>query len=240
MKLLIIIPTYNERENIVNLSLSIFSYVPEANILVIDDNSPDGTGEVVDKIANTDCRIKIIHRNKKLGLGTAYKTGFLYAIDNKYDYVMEMDADSSHNPKDIIRLIEKLNLYDLVIGSRYIKTNPINSNIVNWPRSRLLLSYSANLYARFLTATPIKDLTSGFKAYRLKVIKSILSKKINSDGYGFQIETAFYAYLLKFNTIEIPITFTERSSGKSKMNKSIIYEAFWTVIKLAFYKYFNK
>ena len=158
MRVLILIPTYNESENIVNLSQAIFSYVPEANILVIDDNSADGTGDLVDKLAKCNNRIKIIHRIKKLGLGTAYKTGFLYAVENKYDYVIEMDADFSHNPNDICRLIDKLKLYDLIIGSRYIKTNSINSNIVNWPRSRLLLSYFANLYARFLTATPIKEI----------------------------------------------------------------------------------
>ncbi|MBI4723054.1 MAG: polyprenol monophosphomannose synthase [Candidatus Stahlbacteria bacterium] len=235
MRMLIIIPTYNEIENIGNLISTIFSNVPEANILVIDDNSADGTGNLVDNLSENDSRIKIIHRNKKLGLGTAYKQGFLYAVENKYDYVMEMDADFSHNPKDIIRFLKAIKDSDVVVGSRYNE----QGRVKNWPLARLLLSYFANLYARFLTGIPIRDLTSGFKAYRINVIKNILMKKISSDGYGFQIETLFWTSQLKFKTIEIPITFTERSSGKSKMNKSIIYEAFWVVLKLAFYKYYN-
>lgn len=228
MKVLIIIPTYNEIENIGKLIEVIFTYVPTANILVVDDNSKDGTGEYIDKLSASDNRVKIIHRERKLGLGTAYKVGFQYALNENYDYVFEMDADFSHNPKDITRFLEKIKHCDLVIGSRYL--NQIT--IVNWPLSRLLLSYFANFYARTVTGIPVRDLTSGFKCYKLKVIKEMPLDRISSDGYGFQIETVFWSYYKKFKVREISIVFTDRLEGKSKMSKNIVWEAFWLVWKL--------
>lgn len=242
MRVLVIVPTYNEIKNIGKIIESILAYVPYANILVIDDNSEDGTGKYVEDIAQTDTRVKVIHRPKKLGLGSAYILGFKYAIKENYDYVFEMDADFSHNPRDITRFLEEIescdsqNPVDLVIGSRYL--NQIS--IVNWPLSRLLLSYFANFYARIITGVPVRDLTSGFKCYRLRVIKGIPLDRISSDGYGFQIETLFWAYYKKFKLREIPIVFTDRLEGSSKMSKEIIWEAFWLVWKLRAIKELHK
>lgn len=236
MRVLVIVPTYNEIENIKNLINSIFSYVPSANILVIDDNSQNGTAEYVEELSKNNNSVKVIHRSKKLGLGSAYRVGFEYAIKGNYDYIFEMDADFSHNPKDIPRFLEEVKNCDLVVGSRYL--NQIS--VVNWPLSRLLLSYFANFYARIITGIPIRDLTSGFKCYRLKVIKEISTKHIHSEGYGFQIETVFWAYRKKFKVREIPIVFTDRLEGSSKMSKNIVWEAFWLVWKLRAIKLLGK
>ena len=235
-KVLIIIPTYNELKNIGSMINVIFSCVPYANILIVDDNSEDGTGKYVDELSKTDMRVKIIHRDKKLGLGSAYKEGFRYAIKENYEYIFEMDADFSHNPKDILRFLEKIETNDLVIGSRYL--NQIS--VVNWPLSRLLLSYFANIYARKITGIPVRDLTSGFKCYHLKVLKEIPLDRIKSDGYGFQIETVFWAYYNGFKISELSIVFTDRLEGKSKMSKEIVWEAFWLVWKLKLIKLLNK
>jgi dolichol-phosphate mannosyltransferase len=228
MRTLVIIPTYNEIENIETVLNEVLSLRPDIDILIIDDNSIDGTGEYVDEFSKKEKRVSIIHRERKLGLGTAYILGFKYAIEKKYDYVFEMDADLSHNPKDVPRFLEKIKSCDLVIGSRY--KNGIS--VVNWPMSRLLLSYFANVYARIITHVPIMDLTAGFKCYKREVLEAMDFEKIESDGYGFQIETVFWAYKNGFAVEEIPIIFVDRMEGTSKMSKQIIWEALWIVWKL--------
>lgn len=230
MKTLIIIPTYNEMDNITKLLPIIWSFVPDAHILIVDDNSPDGTGKYIDEIAKKDDRVRILHREKKLGLGSAYKLGFKYAIEKEYDYIFEMDADFSHNPEDLPRFIGKMKEYDLVIGSRYVN----GVSVINWPLSRLILSSFANIYARKMTGVPVQDLTAGFKCYSRKVLETIPLDKISSEGYGFQIETAFWAYNKKFKVYELPIVFIDRTSGTSKMSRRIVWEAFWLVWKLRF------
>ncbi|HID93912.1 MAG TPA: polyprenol monophosphomannose synthase [bacterium (Candidatus Stahlbacteria)] len=236
MRTLVIIPTYNEIENIGTVLEEVLSLSPDIDILVIDDNSQDGTGKYVDEFSKKKRRVSIIHRERKLGLGTAYKLGFQYAIDKKYDYIFEMDADLSHNPKDIPRFLEKIKNCDLVIGSRY--KNGVS--VVNWPMSRLLLSYFANIYARIITGVPVRDLTAGFKCYKREVLEAMDLKKIESDGYGFQIETVFWAYKKGFTVEEIPIIFVDRTEGTSKMSKQIIWEALWIVWKLRIRGLFTK
>ena len=236
MKALVIIPTYNEIENIERIIEAIFSNASSVDILIIDDNSIDGTGKYVEELSKKNPKVHIIHRERKLGLGSAYRVGFKYALKEKYDYAFEMDADFSHNPEDIPRFLEKVKTCDLVIGSRYL--NQIS--IVNWPLSRLLLSYFANFYARIITGTPIRDLTSGFKCYNRKVLEGIPLDRICSDGYSFQIETVFWAYHKKFDVQEMSIVFTDRIKGTSKMSKAIVCEAFWLVWKLRAVKLLHK
>jgi dolichol-phosphate mannosyltransferase len=231
-RVLVIVPTYNEMENIAQIIKSVFSVAPEANILVVDDNSQDGTGKYVEELSKTDSRVKALHRSGKLGLGSAYRDGFRYAIGERYDYIFEMDADFSHNPKDIPRFLKEIENCDLVVGSRYLR----EMTIVNWPLARLILSYLANIYARMMTRIPVKDMTSGFKCYRLRLLKELPLSRIHSDGYGFQIETVFWAYHKRFKVHEIPIIFTDRSEGSSKMSEGIIWEAFWLVCKLSIVK----
>ncbi|MFA5032437.1 MAG: polyprenol monophosphomannose synthase [bacterium] len=228
MKNLIIIPTYNEIENIEKLLATIWSFVPDINLLIVDDNSPDGTGEYIKQLSNKDSRVHIIQRSGKMGLGSAYKEGFRYAIDKGYDYIFEMDADFSHSPAELPKFIEKMKEYDLVIGSRYAT----GISVINWPLSRLILSSFANIYARKMTGVPIKDLTAGFKCYSRKVLENLPLNRIKSDGYGFQIETVFWAYRKKFRLYELPIIFMDRAQGTSKMSKKIVWEAFWIVLKL--------
>ena len=225
---LVIIPTYNERENIESIIKDVLKQNIPVDVLVVDDNSPDGTGDIVRRLQEKDSRIHLIERSGKLGLGTAYIEGFKWAIENGYDFVFEMDADFSHNPNDLPRLYHALNDFDLVIGSRYIK----GIRVENWPPSRKLLSYSANLFARFVTGVPVRDLTSGFKGIRSSILKKLDLGKIKADGYGFQIEIHYYSYWNGFRVKEIPIVFVDRRAGKSKMSKQIIKEAFQVVILL--------
>jgi len=234
---LIIIPTYNERDNIVRIIHEVLAEQPkspdvELSVLVVDDNSPDGTSSVVTELQqNEDPKYGHIHllsRSGKMGLGTAYVAGFKYGLKEGFDYIFEMDADFSHDPKEIPRFLREIQSFDLVIGSRYIK----GSRIDNWPRSRLLLSYNANLYARFITGIPVKDATGGFKCFRREVLQSIDLEDIRSNGYAFQIEMNFRAWRKKFRIKEIPITFADRHAGTSKMNKSIMREAVGMVWKL--------
>ncbi|MGB9824029.1 MAG: polyprenol monophosphomannose synthase [Candidatus Hydrothermia bacterium] len=227
-KVLVIVPTYNERENIKEIVPQILSKGENIEVLIVDDNSPDGTAEIVEEMMTRNPRIHLIKRPGKMGLGTAYVEGFKFALENGYDLIIEMDADFSHNPDDLPRLIQESEHADLVIGSRY--TNGIS--VVNWPLNRLLLSYFANLYARILTGIPVRDLTAGFKCFRREVLEKIDLSKIHSDGYAFQIEMNFYAYERGFKIKEIPIIFIERRSGVSKMSKRIIKEAFFLVIFL--------
>jgi len=225
---LVIIPTYNERENIESIIREVLKQNIPVDVLVVDDNSPDGTGDIVRRLQKRDGRIHLIERSGKLGLGTAYIEGFKWAIKSGYDFVFEMDADFSHNPNDLPRLYHALNDFDLVIGSRYIR----GIRVENWPLSRKLLSYSANLFARFVTGVPVRDLTAGFKGIRSCVLKKLDLEKIKADGYGFQIEIHYYTYWNGFRVKEIPIVFVDRRAGKSKMSKQIIKEAFQVVILL--------
>lgn len=229
MKAIIVIPTYNEIENIENIFKAIHDVNSEYHILVVDDNSPDGTAAAVQKVMESDDRIHIIVRSGKMGLGTAYCAGFAWALERNFDVIFEMDADFSHNPQDLPRLMEELQDYDLVIGSRYI----VGVNVVNWPLRRLFLSYGANLYTRIITGMKIHDATGGFKCFRADVLRRIDLTKIKSNGYGFQIEINFHLWKSGAKIKEIPIIFIDRRSGVSKMNKKIIYEAMFLVWRLA-------
>lgn len=232
MKALLIIPTYNEIKNIDRIIRRVLSKAADLEVLVMDDNSPDGTADAVKALMQTEPRVHIIERPGKMGLGSAYVTGFKYALENGYEFILEMDADFSHNPDDVPRLLEAAQKYDLVIGSRY--SNGVN--IVNWPFRRLMISYFASKYVRIITGMPIKDPTGGFKCFRRKVLEAIDLDKILSDGYAFQIEMNFKAWTKGFHIKEIPIVFTERSEGESKMSKNIVWEAVWMVWFLQFRK----
>ncbi len=236
MRGLVIFPTYNEAENIEKIIEEVLKVSDTLDVLVVDDNSPDGTAEIVESLAKKNPRVNLIKRERKLGLGTAYITGFKYAIKHKYDFAFEMDADFSHNPSDIPRFIELLKDYDLIIGSRYLD----GVSVVNWPMKRLLLSYFANLFAKKVTGAPIRDLTSGFKCYKRCVLEGIDLNRIKSDGYGFQIEIDFLIWRKGFKVKEIPIVFTERRVGVSKMNKRIVYQAFFLVWRLGILKTLGK
>lgn len=236
MKTLIISPTYNEKDNILELLNQIWLVNSEYHILIIDDNSPDGTGDIVKNKSKDNSNLHLIKRKAKLGLGTAYCTGFKWALENNYDKIIQMDADLSHNPEDIPRLLEESNKSDVVIGSRYVN----GVNVVNWPMRRLLLSYFANLYAKIIIGLPIIDATGGFKCFNSRVLESINLEKIKSEGYSFQIEMNTKTNQNGFSLKEIPIIFVDRTVGKSKMTKKIIYEAAWVVLKLRLYSIFGK
>jgi dolichol-phosphate mannosyltransferase len=227
-KAVIIIPTYNELTNIQKLIPEILDRYSSVDILVVDDNSPDGTGGYVESFSEKNNRVKILKREKKMGLGTAYIAGFKYALAAGYDYIFEMDADFSHDPKEIDNFLCAIKKYDLVLGSRYIN----GVNVVNWPMSRLLLSYFANIYTRIITGLPVKDATGGFKCFRKEVLQSIDLDKIRSNGYAFQIEMTFKAWKKGFKVGEIPIIFVDRFQGTSKMSKKIVREAVTMVWKL--------
>lgn len=238
-KKLVIIPTYNEVENIKNIIDTIFSLSIPFDILIVDDNSPDGTALEVKNLQSIYPKKLFLEiRDKKLGLGTAYIYGFKWALAQNYDYIFEMDADFSHNPNDLCRLynecIEKK--ADITIGSRYIK----GVNVVNWPLPRILLSYGASLYVKIITGMKIEDPTSGFICYSRKVIEAINLDSIRFIGYAFQIEMKYKAYIRKFKILEVPIIFTDRSKGKSKMNSSIIKEAIFGVIMMKLRNLFNR
>lgn len=227
----VLIPTYNEKENIKNIIEVVLSLEHQFDILVIDDNSPDGTAKIVkDMIQEHPGRINILERKGKLGLGTAYIAGFKWAIENKYDYVIEMDADFSHNPHDLLKLHEACDKKgaDVAIGSRYIS----GVNVVNWPMGRVLMSYYASAYVRIITGMKTRDTTAGFVCYRREVLETIELDKIQFKGYAFQIEMKFTAHKLGFNVVEVPIIFVNRVLGTSKMNSGIFGEAVFGVIKL--------
>ena len=235
MKTLIISPTYNERKNIKQLVNMVIGENPELHLLIVDDNSPDGTGEKVTKLQTEYKNLFLETRPKKSGLGTAYIFGFKWALEKKYDNIIQMDADLSHNPKDLPRMVNNLQKYDLVIGSRYIN----GISVVNWPLRRLMLSYGANAYSRVITGMPIMDGTGGFKAWRSSVLSSIDLDSVRSQGYSFQIEMNFRAWVKKFNIKEIPIIFSDRTIGQSKMSKTIVYEAIFMVWRLRIWKIFK-
>jgi dolichol-phosphate mannosyltransferase len=226
---LVIVPTYNERFNIARLIPAILAQDPSLEVLVVDDGSPDGTGAIVDGIAANNTRVHVIHRASKLGLGTAYIAGFRWALERKYDLVFEMDADFSHNPERLPEFLEAIRESDVVLGSRYQNGHV---NVVNWPMSRLFLSYAANIYARFVTGLPIFDTTGGFKCFRRNVLESIDLNSVKSNGYAFQIEMSYRAWKRGFQLFEIPIIFVDRTEGVSKMSKKIVREAIWMVWRL--------
>ncbi len=237
-KSIIIIPTYNESENIELIINKIISNDDSNDVLVVDDNSPDGTSKLVENQKNIhNNRVFLIKRNKKSGLGSAYKVGFKWALENNYSYIFEMDADMSHDPDEIKNLKFQLiqNKYDVVVGSRYIE----GVSVVNWPLSRIFLSYFANLYVRVITSMPIKDATSGFVGYTKNALSSIELSEIKFNGYAFQIEMKFKLWKKNFKLKEHQIIFVNRKLGKSKMNQSIILEAIFGVIKLKINSFFK-
>ena len=229
MKTLVIIPTFNESENIQNILNTILNLkIENLDVLVVDDNSPDGTGKLVQEMALSHPSIFLKERSGKLGLGTAYVAGFKYALTHNYDRIIEMDADFSHDPNDLLKLLEGSKKYDVTIGSRYVQ----GVNVVNWPLSRLLLSMGASLYTRMITGLPVHDCTAGFVCYRQRVLEALDLDKIRSDGYSFQIEMKFKAWKKGFKLGEVPIIFIDRRFGESKMSKQIVHEAYWMVWKL--------
>ncbi|MBV6520970.1 MAG: Polyprenol monophosphomannose synthase [Gemmatimonadaceae bacterium] len=226
---LVIVPTFNERDNIVRLIDAALAQDERVEVLVVDDGSPDGTGALVDDRAANDPRVHIIHRPAKLGLGTAYLAGFKWALEREYEFVMEMDADFSHDPAHIPQFLENAADADLVLGSRY---RDGKVTVVNWPIGRLMLSYAANIYARFATGLPLYDATGGFKCFRRRVLEAIDLDDVRSNGYAFQIEMSFRAWKKGFRIVEIPIVFVDRTEGESKMSKKIVREAIWMVWRL--------
>ncbi len=228
-RVLVIVPTYNERQNLERLATAVLAQDPRFELLVVDDGSPDGTGELADTLTAQNPRVHVIHRAGKMGLGTAYVAGFRWALERCYDYVFEMDADFSHDPSHLRDFFDAIGDADLVIGSRYRKGRV---TVVNWPMSRLVLSYAANLYARAVTGLPLDDSTAGFKLFRRRVLEGIDLSAIRSNGYAFQIEMNFRAWRRGFRIVEIPITFVDRTEGVSKMSKRIVREAIWMVWRL--------
>jgi dolichol-phosphate mannosyltransferase len=237
LRVLVIIPTYNESENILNLIPEILnkSNGEDFDVLVIDDNSPDGTASLVKNMNNP--KVQVIERERKMGLGTAYVTGFKYAIQNNYDLVFEMDADFSHDPKYLPDFISKIKEgYDVVVGSRYVH----GISVLNWPIGRLILSYLANVYTRWITGLKVMDTTAGFVCYRVSALKQINLDNIKSNGYSFQIEMKFKMHKKGLKICEVPILFVDRRAGHSKMSRKVVYEAYFMVWKLKFRSIFNK
>ncbi len=237
-RILVIIPTYNESENILNIIPEVLKFSNadyEFDILIVDDNSPDGTSEIVEN--NFSDNVFLLKREKKLGLGTAYCAGFNFAIKNNYDLIFEMDADFSHDPKYLPRFLDKIeDGYDLVVGSRYID----GVSVVNWPISRLILSYSANIYTRIITGLKVKDTTAGFMCYKVSALSQIDLNKVKSNGYSFQIEMKFKFYKKGFKITEIPILFIDRTAGSSKMSRKVVFEAYLMVWKLKWKSIFRQ
>ena len=236
---LVIIPTYNEKENIENIIRAVFNQPLSFHVLIIEDGSPDGTAVIVKKLqAEFPSQLFMVERKGKLGLGTAYIAGFKWALEHKYDFIFEMDADFSHNPADLNKLYDACANQgaDVAIGSRYVT----GVNVVNWPIGRVLMSYFASIYVRFITRMKIMDTTAGFKCYRREVLKAIDFDKIRFMGYAFQIEMKFTAWKLHFNILEVPIIFTDRTEGTSKMSKRIFKEAFIGVLSMKIKSWFKK
>lgn len=233
---LVIFPTYNEAENIEKIIAAVLPKDPRISILVVDDSSPDGTGEIADRLAAADSRIYVLHRDKKEGLGRAYIAGFKWAIEHNFDYIFEMDADFSHDPKYLPDFLREIEHHDVVLGSRYIS----GVNVINWPMSRLLLSYYANMYTRMVAGLKIRDATGGFKCFRREVLQAIDLDAVQASGYMFQIEMSMRAIHKGFQIKEIPIVFVDRMAGQSKMSKKIMREAMWMVWWLRIKSIFGK
>ncbi|MBC7791013.1 MAG: polyprenol monophosphomannose synthase [Anaerolineae bacterium] len=226
---LVIVPTYNERDNVVRLVEQVLAQDERIDMLIVDDGSPDGTGGIADSVAERNSRVHVLHRPRKLGLGTAYLTGFKWALERDYEFVFEMDADFSHDPAHLTQFFDAATNADLVLGSRYREGKV---TVVNWPMTRLFLSYMANIYARAVTGLPLYDGTGGFKCFRRKVLEAIDLNAVKSNGYAFQIEMSFRAWHKGFRLVEIPIVFVDRTEGQSKMSNKIIREAVWMVWRL--------
>lgn len=226
---LVIVPTYNERENVARIIDMVLTQDPRLSVLIVDDGSPDGTGAIVDEISALNERVHVLHRAKKLGLGTAYLAGFKWALSEKFAYIFEMDADFSHDPEHLPQFLRAIADADLVVGSRYRNGRV---TVVNWPMSRLVLSYAANIYSRIVTGLQLFDATGGFKCFRREVLEAIDLDDVRSNGYAFQIEMSFRAWKKGFRIAEIPIVFTDRTEGESKMSKRIVREAIWMVWRL--------
>lgn len=228
IKAIVIIPTYNELNNVQRLVPELRQLYPDLDILIVDDNSPDGTGDYITELGKTDNKIHLIERHGKLGLGTAYVAGYKYMLENNYDIAFQMDADYSHDPREIKNFLKMIDKYDLIIGSRYLN----GVNVINWPMQRLLLSYFANKYTKFITGLPINDCTGGYKCFKREVLQAINLDAIKSNGYAFQIEMNFKAWKKGFKLGEIPIIFLDRVEGTSKMSKKIVREAIYRVWEL--------
>jgi dolichol-phosphate mannosyltransferase len=226
---LVIIPTYNEARTLPQVVPQVLQQDSRIEVLVVDDNSPDGTGQLADNMATDDQRIHVLHRQGKLGLGTAYLAGFRWALERDYDYMFEMDADHSHDPQHLPEFLDAVKDADLVLGSRYLDGRV---TVVNWPMGRLMLSYAANIYARVVTGHRLFDATGGFKCFRRKVLEAIDLDAVRSNGYSFQIEVSFRAMRKGFRIREIPILFVDRTEGESKMSGGIVREAIWMVWRL--------
>ncbi len=235
-RFLVILPTYNESQNLPRIVPPILAQDPRLEILVVDDGSPDGTGRLANDLAGVNPRVHVLHRTQKEGLGRAYLAGFGWALARDFDLMFEMDADFSHDPKFLVDMIAAARNADLVVGSRY-KTGV---NVINWPMSRLLLSYGANLYARWITGLPLTDATGGFKCFRKEVLAAIPLEKVRSNGYAFQIEMSYRAWKKKFRLTEVSIVFTDRVEGNSKMSKAIVREGVWVVWWLRFASLFRR
>lgn len=229
-KVLVIIPTFNELENVRSIAADVLAECPAVEILFVDDNSPDGTGRIADEMAQADRRIHILHQDDKRGLGRAYLAGFKWALARDYTHIFEMDADFSHNPAEIPKFLDAIRNADLVLGSRYVN----GIRIINWPLSRLILSQGASSYVRMVTGMPFSDPTGGYKCFRREVLDAIDLDRIRSNGYSFQIEMTYTAWKLGFRIVEVPIVFEDRRSGHSKMNTDIIREALGMVLRLRF------
>jgi len=234
---LVIIPTYNEAPNLGNLVPLVLAQDERLEVLVVDDNSPDGTGQLAEALGRANARVHVLHREGKRGLGTAYLTGFRWALERGYDYVFEMDADFSHDPVHLKEFLKAVADADLVLGSRYLDGKV---TVVNWPMARLLLSYTANIYARRLTGLRVWDLTGGFKCFRRRVLETIELSQVRSNGYAFQIEMSVRAWRKGFRLKEIPIVFVDRTEGDSKMNHAIVREAIWMVPRLRLMAWFGR
>jgi len=236
MTTIVISPTYNECKNVQSLIELILGKYPEFHLLIVDDSSPDGTANRVKELQEDYPNLHLEERPTKDGLGTAYIYGFKWAIEREYDRIVQMDADLSHDPNDVPRLVNLLDEHDLIVGSRYVE----GVSVVNWPIRRLMLSYGANLYSRVITGMPIKDSTGGFKAWRREVLEELDLNAVRSQGYSFQIEMNFRTWCKGFRIKEVPIIFVDRTIGESKMSKNIVYEAIFMVWRLRIWKYFNR
>ncbi|MCS6771086.1 MAG: polyprenol monophosphomannose synthase [Kiritimatiellae bacterium] len=233
---LVIIPTYNEIENVREMAAAIHRHAPWADILFVDDNSPDGTGQLLDRMAAEDPRIRVLHREKKQGLGRAYIAGFKWALERHYEFIGEMDCDFSHNPADLPKFREAAQQADLVLGTRYKG----GIRVINWPLGRLILSKCAAYYVQIISGMPFTDPTGGFKCFRRAVLETVNLDQIKSNGYSFQIEMTHHAWMQGFRIVEVPIVFEERRSGASKMSSAIVREALWLVWKLLFRSKFRR
>jgi len=234
---LVVIPTYNEAPNVLNIVPQVLAQDPRLEVLVVDDHSPDGTGQMAGELAAINPRVHVVHREGKLGLGTAYIRGFKWALERGYEYVFEMDADFSHDPAHLKEFLKAIEGADIVLGSRYLDGKV---TVVNWPMGRLMLSYCANIYARWITGLHIWDLTGGFKCFRRRVLETIDLSQVRSNGYAFQIEMSVRAWRKGFKFREIPIVFVDRTEGQSKMNQAIVREAVWMVPRLRLQRLFGR